>query len=163
LSLTLLLCLFWASDVPQLRPPIEGLKTAQIQDTFTQIHSGHPHEAIDILAPRGTPVLAVRDGRIQKLFLSKPGGVTIYQFDDSEPLCYYYAHLDRYAPGLKEGMRVKQGDVIGFVGSTGNADPAVPHLHFAVNALGPGREWWKGTPINPHSMLVDAVRRGGGK
>ena len=127
--------------------------------TFEEVHNGHRHEAIDIPEPRGTPVLAVVSGTVRKLFHSKPGGNTIYQFDEMEVYCYYYAHLDRYVEGLREGMRVKRGDVIGFVGSTGNADPRTPHLHFAIFELGPKRLWWKGKAVNPYPGLVAAVKR----
>jgi len=113
------------------------------------------------MAPRGTPVLAVSDGQIKKLFVSKPGGLTIYQYDSNERYCYYYAHLDRYADGLKEGMRVRQGDLIGYVGSTGNADPNAPHLHFAILELGPAKEWWRDTlPINPYPLLIESMGNG---
>ncbi len=112
------------------------------------------------MAPRGTKVLAVNDGRIVKLFLSKPGGHTIYQFDPSGEYCYYYAHLDRYADGISEGTTVRRGDTIGYVGSTGNADPTAPHLHFEIHQLDPDKRWWKGTPVNPYPFLMDALRRG---
>src|SRR6266511_6059428 len=127
------------SSLPQMAPPIRGLRLTELRDTFDEVHHGHRHEAIDIVAPRGTPVHAVVSGTIQKLFLSKAGGNTIYEFDDAGVYCYYYAHLDRYAKELREGMRVKRGSVIGFVGSTGNADPRTPHLHFAIFRLGPER------------------------
>jgi murein DD-endopeptidase MepM/ murein hydrolase activator NlpD len=93
------------------------------------------------------------------LFLSKPGGNTIYEFDETEVYCYYYAHLDAYAQGLREGTEVKGGDIIGFVGSTGNADPRSPHLHFAIFELGPERLWWKGKAVDPYPGLVAAVKR----
>ena len=147
------------SSIVEMAPPISGLALADLRDTFEEIHSGHRHEAIDLLEPRGTPVHAVVSGTIRKLFLSKPGGKTIYQFDEMGAYCYYYAHLDGYAEGLREGMRVERGDVIGFVGSTGNADARVPHLHFAIFELGPERQWWKGKAVNPYPGLVDAVRR----
>ncbi len=138
----------------QLLIPVAGVEAAALKDTFHEARgSDHFHEAIDILAPKGTQVFAVADGKIAKLFNSKPGGVTVYQFDDSEKFTYYYAHLDRYAPSLKEGMRVKRGDLMGFVGTTGNADPQTPHLHFAIFALGVKKEWWKGSAINPYPML----------
>ncbi len=140
-------------------PPIEGLALADLHDTFAEIHNGHPHEAIDIVKPRGTPVHAVVSGIARKLFLSKPGGITIYEFDEAGEYCYYYAHLDRYAEGLREGMRIARGDVIGFVGSTGNADARTPHLHFAIVALGPEKQWWRGKAINPYPPLVEAVKR----
>ena len=102
------------------------------------------------MAPRGTPVLAVEDGRVAKLFLSKAGGITVYQFDPVSNYAYYYAHLDRYADGLTEGASLHKGQVIGYVGSTGNASPDAPHLHFAIFKLGPERQWWRGTPLNPY-------------
>jgi murein DD-endopeptidase MepM/ murein hydrolase activator NlpD len=139
--------------------PIAGLKAANIQDTFAQARDGgeRRHEATDILAPRGTPVVAVDTGIIAKLFTSKPGGLTVYQFDPAQKYAYYYAHLDRYADGLREGMLVKKGDAIGYVGTTGNADPNTPHLHFAIFELGPEKRWWEGKPINPYPFLMKAV------
>ena len=145
--------------LPDIGLPIEGLSAANVRDTFNEIHSGHPHEAIDLPAPGGTPVHAVVDGTIRKLFLSKPGGNTIYEFDDRGEYCYYYAHLNRYADGLREGMRVGRGDVIGFVGATGNADPRSPHLHFTIFELGPEKQWWKGKAINPYPALQAAMNR----
>ena len=134
--------------------PVQGISAARLSDTFTQARAdGRVHEAIDILSPTGTPVLAVADGRIVKLFNSKPGGLTLYQFDPSETYAYYYAHLDRYAPGIVEGQQVKRGDLIAYVGSTGNANPAAPHLHFAVFELGPKKNWWQGKAINPYPLL----------
>src|SRR5579872_4803157 len=147
------------SSSPDLTLPIRGLSLANLQDTFEEIHNGHRHEAIDILEPRGTPVHAVVSGTIRKLFLSKPGGTTIYQFDEMRVYCYYYAHLDGYAKGLREGMRVERGDVIGFVGSTGNANSDSPHLHFAIFELEPGKAWWKGKAIDPYPGLIAAVKR----
>ena len=123
-------------------------------DTFTQSRGeGRLHDAIDIMAARGTPVVAVADGRVAKLFDSKQGGLTVYQFDRDEKLAYYYAHLDRYAAGLVEGKQLRRGDVLGYVGSTGNANPDGPHLHFAVFVLGPEKNWWKGTAVNPYPLL----------
>ncbi len=148
-----------APSLPPLTPPIQGLAAADVRDTFDEVHNGHPHEAIDILAPRGAPVHAVVPGLVRKLFLSKAGGNTIYEFDQTEQYCYYYAHLERYAPGLREGMQVQRGDVIAFVGSTGNADLNTPHLHFAIFELGAGKQWWKGKAVNPYAALLDAVRR----
>ncbi|MGA2078799.1 MAG: M23 family metallopeptidase, partial [Terriglobia bacterium] len=147
------------SSILEMTPPISGLALADLRDTFEEVHSGHRHEAIDIMEPSGTPVHAVVSGTIRKLFLSKPGGNTIYEFDEAEEYCYYYAHLDGYAKGLREGMRVERGDVIGFVGSTGDADARAPHLHFEIHELGPDRLWWKGKAVNPYPGLVDAVKR----
>jgi murein DD-endopeptidase MepM/ murein hydrolase activator NlpD len=141
-----------------MTPPIRGLAGADLRDSFDEVHDGQKHEAIDIMEPRGTPVRAVVSGTIRKLFLSKPGGNTIYLFDEMEMYCYYYAHLDGYAAGLREGMRIERGDVIGFVGSSGNAVARSPHLHFAITQLGPEKQWWKGQPIDPYPFLVDAVK-----
>src|SRR4051794_14096716 len=112
----------------KLSSPIANLQPKDILDTFNDSRGEgeRRHEATDIMAPRGTPVLAVDDGVIKKLFTSKPGGLTIYQYDPTQRYCYYYAHLDRYAEGLKEGMQVRRGDLIAYVGSTGNADPNAP-------------------------------------
>lgn len=139
--------------------PIAKLKPSDLIDTFDQSRGQgeRRHGAVDIMAPRGTPVIAVDSGIIQRLFNSKPGGLTIYQFDSNERNCYYYAHLDRYASGVREGLLVKRGDLIGYVGSTGNADPAAPHLHFAVFELGPDKRWWEGTPVNPIGALRKAL------
>jgi murein DD-endopeptidase MepM/ murein hydrolase activator NlpD len=147
------------SSILEMTPPIRGLALANLRDMFAEFHNGHAHEAIDIMEPRGTPVRAVVPGTIRKLFLSKPGGNTIYQFDEVGVYCYYYAHLDGYADGLREGMQVESGDIIGFVGSTGNADPGAPHLHFAIFELGPEKQWWKGKAVDPYPGLVAAVKR----
>jgi murein DD-endopeptidase MepM/ murein hydrolase activator NlpD len=134
--------------------PVQGVRAADLRDDFNEMRGGHRHEAIDIMAPRGTPVLAADEGKVVKLFLSKPGGLTVYQFDDSQTYCYYYAHLDRYAPGLKESALLRRGEVLGYVGSTGNASPDAPHLHFTIFKLGPELHWWEGTPIDPYAFLV---------
>jgi peptidoglycan LD-endopeptidase LytH len=133
--------------------PIAGITVKDLHDSFNEMHHGHPHEAIDIVEPRGTPVHAVVDGTIKKIFFSRRGGKTIYEFDRAEAYCYYYAHLDGYASGLHEGQRVSAGEVIGYTGSTGNASPDAPHLHFAVYELGPDKHWWQGRALNPYPML----------
>ena len=143
-----------ANSAGALVIPVQGVQAAKLVDTFTQSRgAGRLHDAIDIMAARGTPVLAVADGRVAKLFNSKPGGNTVYQFDRAEKLAYYYAHLDRYADGLVEGKMLKRGEVLGYVGSTGNASPDAPHLHFAVFVLGPEKKWWQGTAVNPYPLL----------
>lgn len=135
--------------------PVQGIAREQLQDTFTDARSqGRSHDAIDIMAPAGTPVLAVADGRVEKLFTSVRGGLTIYQFEPSGRLAYYYAHLQRYADGLAQGQALRRGQVIGYVGSTGNASPEAPHLHFAIFVLGPERHWWEGQAINPYPVLM---------
>ena len=134
--------------------PVDGVKAAQLQDTYTQSRSnGRLHEAIDIMAPAGTPVLAVADGTVEKLFDSKLGGTTLYQFNPQRTLAYYYAHLQGYAPGITEHQPLRRGQLIGYVGSTGNASADAPHLHFAVFDLGPERRWWEGTAVNPYPLL----------
>ncbi len=143
----------------KLVPPIEGLKSKDFTDTFRDARAGGaPHEATDIMAARGTPVHAVAEGNLVKLFTSKKGGLTIYQFDDAQKYCFYYAHLDRYAPGVKEGMLVRPGDVIGFVGATGDASQNAPHLHFAISLLDPDKKYWKGAALNPYPVLQNIVQ-----
>lgn len=133
--------------------PVEGVQRNALVPSFHDARTGHVHEALDILAPRNTPVVAVEDGRIAKLFLSKAGGNTIYQFDPSGAYCYYYAHLERYADGLHEGDEVHRGQVIGYVGTSGNAPKNTPHLHFAIFRLTPEHHWWQGTAIDPYPLL----------
>ena len=135
--------------------PVLGVEPGDLHDNFSQPRSGgRTHNAIDILAPRGTPVLAAVDGTIRKLFFSRAGGISIYEFDGDETHVYFYAHLDHYAAELAEGQFVKQGTVIGYVGTTGNAPPGTPHLHFAIETLTAEKKWWKGTPLNPYPLLA---------
>jgi murein DD-endopeptidase MepM/ murein hydrolase activator NlpD len=136
--------------------PVVGVPPERLADNYEQSRGSGTHEAIDIMAPTGTPVVAVDDGRITKLFTSKAGGFTVYQYDPSGRLAYYYAHLQRYADGLREGQEVKRGDLIGYVGVSGNSDPNAPHLHFAVFRLGTPAKWWEGEPINPWPALSRA-------
>ena len=144
-----------AMAVSGLLIPVQGVQPADLRDTFTQERSSYrAHDAIDIMAPRGTPVLAANAGRVVKLFTSKPGGLTVYQFDPSEHVIYYYAHLDSYAPGLAEGQQLQRGDPIGTVGSTGDASADAPHLHFEVQLLGPEKQWWHATSINPYGRFA---------
>ena len=132
--------------------PVPGVAPTSLHDDFQDERARGRHEALDMLAPRGTPVVAADDGRIEKLFTSVRGGLTVYQFDAEQVYCYYYAHLDRYAEGLAEGQVVKRGDRLGYVGTTGNAPPEKPHLHFAIFKLGPEKRWWEGVPINPFPL-----------
>lgn len=139
----------------QLIIPVAGVTRAGLHDSFGDARSGgRSHEACDILAPRGTPVLAAVDGTIRKLFTSRSGGLTIYEFDEREAQVYYYAHLDHYASDLREGAFVPRGTVIGYVGTTGNAPPGTPHLHFAIGTLPPTKEWSHGVPVNPYPLLM---------
>lgn len=140
----------------QLRLPVDGIRVERLKGQFDDPRAGgtRGHEAVDILAPKGTAIRAVEDGTIEKLFTSKAGGLTIYQFDPSGRFCYYYAHLDRYAPGLREKQAVHRGDLIGTVGTTGNAPPDTPHLHFAIVRLHADRHWWEGSPIDPYLVFA---------
>ena len=134
--------------------PVEGVEAHQLEDSFDDPRGWRIHQAIDIMAPRGTPVLATGDGAIAKLFESRLGGITLYQFDPAREFAYYYAHLERYAHGLEDGQQVKRGEVLGYVGSSGNASSEAPHLHFAIYKLGPRQRWWKGEAVNPYLVLV---------
>ena len=136
--------------------PVAGIKPEALANTYKAARSGgRVHNAIDIMAPTGTPVLASAPGVVEKLFNSQGGGgITVYVRSPDQQWMFYYAHLDAYAPGLKEGQPVKQGDVLGTVGSTGNASPSGPHLHFAVNKMAPGEDWHEGSPINPYPLLA---------
>ena len=149
--------------LPALSPlllPVQGAHSRELKDNFDEARDGtRRHEAIDILAPRGSPVLAVTDGTVAKLFTSQAGGLTVYEFDPEKNFSYYYAHLDRYAPGLAEGQALRRGDRIGDVGTTGNAPKNTPHLHFAIFRLGPEKHWWEGEPVNPYPLLLKAEER----
>jgi len=137
--------------------PVQGIKPDQLVDTYTQARAGgaRRHDAIDIMAGEGTPVLAAADGKVEKLFFSDGGGgITVYVRSPDQRWTYYYAHLQGYAPGLAEGQQVKRGQVLGRVGHTGNANPAGPHLHFAINRMEPGQKWYDGEPINPYPLLA---------
>lgn len=136
--------------------PVVGVKPDQLTDTYTQARAnGRVHDAIDIMAAEGTPVIAAADGTVEKLFFSKGGGgITIYERSPDQKWQYYYAHLQGYAPGLAEGQQVKRGQVIARVDHTGDAIASAPHLHFAINSVVPGQGWWQGTPINPYPLLA---------
>jgi murein DD-endopeptidase MepM/ murein hydrolase activator NlpD len=134
--------------------PVDGVKPEQLLDTFTDARSeGRSHDAIDILAPAGTPVLAAIEGEIVKLFQSERGGTTIYQLSPDKKLVFYYAHLQRYADAITAGKYVRQGEVIGYVGDTGNAGAGNYHLHFSIAALADPKRYWEGTNINPYPLL----------
>ncbi len=147
-----------AAAIGPLKVPVRGIVPGQLVDTFSQARAGgRLHDAIDIMAPRGTPVVAAAQGTVERLFYSNGGGLTVYIRSPDRRLIYYYAHLEGFAPGLAERQLLRQGDPIGAVGSTGNADPAAPHLHFAILATTPERKWYEATsPINPYPLLVKA-------
>jgi len=148
----------WSNPAPSppviTAPPLAGLRASDLHDSFNEIHHGHRHQAIDIMEPYGTPIHAVVDGTIHKLFASRAGGTTIYEFDTMGSYCYYYAHLDRYADGLHESMTVTHGQVLGYVGTSGNAATNAPQLHLAIMRLGPDKRWWQGIPIDPYPVLL---------
>lgn len=137
--------------------PVVGVKGGELADTFSQARAGgaRVHDAIDIVAPEGTPVVAAADGTVEKLYFSEGGGgLSIYVRSPDKKWTYYYAHLQGYAPGLAEGQQVKRGQALGRVGHTGNANPEGPHLHFAINRMEPGDGWWQGSPVNPYPLLA---------
>jgi murein DD-endopeptidase MepM/ murein hydrolase activator NlpD len=141
----------------ELRPPIDRANMGALKGHFEQRRDGgeRAHEAVDILAPRHTPVHAVEDGVIAKLFTSRGGGITVYQFDPTGRFCYYYAHLERYTDGMRDGQPVRRGDVLGYVGTSGNAPPNTPHLHFAIFELDASRQWWKGRAVDPYLVFAN--------
>jgi murein DD-endopeptidase MepM/ murein hydrolase activator NlpD len=137
----------------ELIVPVAGVTADELLDTFHDRRGNRMHGALDIPAPRGTPVLSADDGRVLKLHTSRGGGLTVYVADPTEQFVYFYAHLDGYRQGLAEGQRVRKGDVLGYVGTTGNAPPNLPHLHFAITRTEDVSKWWRGTPIDPRPLL----------
>ncbi|MEO6443626.1 MAG: M23 family metallopeptidase [Gemmatimonadaceae bacterium] len=142
----------------QLMVPVDGISPARVSDTFAAPRGQRIHSALDIMAPRGTPVLSADAGTVWKVRSNALGGLTIYTLDAAERFVYYYAHLDRYAEGLHEGQAVQAGDVIGYVGTTGNAPPNAPHLHFQLLVYRGNGRWWDGEPLNPRDYLARAGR-----
>jgi murein DD-endopeptidase MepM/ murein hydrolase activator NlpD len=143
-----------AANGASLLIPVAGIRPQDLQDTFNNARSeGRTHDAIDIIAPRHTPVIATADGRIAKLFNSVKGGITIYQLSTDEKTVYYYAHLERYADGLREGHFARRGETIGYVGDSGNATPGNCHLHFQVYLVTDPKRIWDGTELNPYTLL----------
>jgi len=134
--------------------PVAGVKAEDLLDTFNEMRGTRKHEAIDIPAPRGTPVLSATDGRVLRLFSSERGGLMIYAADASERFILMYAHLDGYADGASDGAALRRGQVIGYVGTTGNAPPNLPHLHFAIARSTNISRWWEGRPVDPLPLLV---------
>lgn len=138
---------------PGLAFPVPAVTTDAMSDSFTDPRGGRPHHAVDILAPRNADVVAVADGSVARLLDSEAGGTTLYQWSSDGRLCYYYAHLQSYAPGLSEGKKVRRGQLLGYVGTTGNAPPATPHLHFAIARVSRKGQWWGGEPVDPYPLL----------
>jgi murein DD-endopeptidase MepM/ murein hydrolase activator NlpD len=138
--------------------PVVGVRASELPNTFDESRAAgaRRHDAIDILAARGTPVLSVDHGRIARIDTSDRGGLSLYATDPSGRYVYYYAHLDRYRAGLRDGQALARGDTIGYVGTTGNAPVNTPHLHFAISRLGDPKRWWDGVPINPWPLLTAA-------
>ncbi|MFL5560140.1 MAG: M23 family metallopeptidase [Gemmatimonadaceae bacterium] len=145
-----------ATLASELIIPVQGIAARDLRDSYTEPRGGgsRSHQALDIPAPRNTPILAAADGRILRKFSSRDGGNMIYATDATEKFILMYAHLERYADGLTDDMPVRQGQVIGYVGTTGNAPPNLPHLHFALARVSDIRDWWRGTPINPFPLLA---------
>jgi murein DD-endopeptidase MepM/ murein hydrolase activator NlpD len=141
-------------ELADLEVPVQGITRLQLRDTYAEARGSRVHEALDIPAARGTPVLSATAGRVLKLFNSKPGGLMVYATDPSERFILLYGHLDSYAAGLSDGMQLQRGQVIGYVGTTGNAPPGTPHLHFGILRGDPKASWSKGTPVNPYPLLV---------
>jgi murein DD-endopeptidase MepM/ murein hydrolase activator NlpD len=138
----------------RLEVPLGTIDRVRLRSSFDERRGGsRRHEAMDLLAPRHTPVVAVEAGIIARLFTSKAGGITVYQFDPTTTYAFYYAHLERYAAGLVEGATVSRGQVLGYVGTSGNAPKDTPHLHFAIFVLDEDKRWWQGTPIDPFTVL----------
>lgn len=133
--------------------PVAGVARSSLRDTYAEARGERVHEALDILAPRGTPVLSATDGRVLRLFNSKPGGLMVYATDRSERFILLYGHLDGYAEGLQDGMPLVRGQVIGYVGTTGNAPADTPHLHFGILRGEPNVSWSVGVPVNPYPLL----------
>ncbi len=136
--------------------PVVGVQPTQLVDTWGQSRGGgaRHHQAIDIMAAGGTPVVAAAPGTIEKLFESEAGGTTLYVRSPDRGWTYYYAHLAGYAPGVREGKPVRVGETLGFVGDTGNAGPGNTHLHFAIARMRAGEKWWQGEPVNPYPLLA---------
>ena len=142
--------------------PVSGIATTRLDDSFDQPRDGgaRVHRAIDIMAPKGSAVLSVQDGRILRLSKSEKGGITVYATDLEEQFVYYYAHLDRYHDKVYSGKPVLRGDTLGFVGTTGNAPKDLPHLHFQVMRMPADRKFWAGEPINPYPLLRQSISTG---
>ena len=147
-----------ASDSPtDSRPvdllfPLLAVSPSAMADSFNDARGERIHHAVDIMAPRHSDVVAVADGSIARLTTSVAGGIAVYEWSAGQRFVYYYAHLQEYAPRLLEGQTVRRGQVLGYVGTTGNAPPGTPHLHFAIARVEKKGQWWGGTPIDPYPI-----------
>jgi murein DD-endopeptidase MepM/ murein hydrolase activator NlpD len=145
--------------------PVAGVGPSRIEDTFSAGRDGgeRQHNAVDILAPRNTPVVAADDGVILRMSSNALGGITIYTVDREHEFVYYYAHLDHYRKGVKAGQAIRKGDTLAFVGTTGNAPKNVPHLHFQIMLWPSDGKYWYGEPVNPYPILHGQTHSGGGR
>ncbi len=148
-----------AAPAEALVVPVSGVGAAQLTDTWGQARAegAREHHAIDIMAPRGTPVVAAAAGTVEKLFESRDGGHTVYVRRADPAWIDYYAHLDSYAPDLREGVAVRRGQLLGVVGSTGDASPEAPHLHYEIKRMAAGEKWYEGRDVNPYPILKGAA------
>lgn len=135
--------------------PVPGVSTKAMADSFHDARGERVHHAVDILAPRNSEVVAVTDGTIARMMSSVAGGIAVYQWNEERTLVYYYAHLEGYAKGLAEGQTVTRGQVLGYVGTTGNAPANTPHLHFAISRVEKRGQWWGGAPMDPYPLWRD--------
>lgn len=153
-----------AAETPRLIVPVAGVRREELRDSYGAARSGgRAHLGIDIMARDGTPVLAAATGTIVKRDSSGLGGISLYQRDLDGTTIYFYAHLSRYGAGIDEGDLVRQGDVIAYVGHTGNAQASAPHLHFGVYTVTDPNRWWHGRDLNPYPLLTSAETRPAGK
>ena len=144
--------------------PVAGVSPSMIEDSFTAARDGdRQHNALDILAPRNTPIIAADDGTILRLSTNQLGGITIYAADRDHEFVYYYAHLDHYRDGLVANQKIAKGDTLGFVGTTGNAPKDVPHLHFQIMLWPSDGKYWVGEPVNPYPVLRGTAASGGAR
>lgn len=148
------------AHLPMLTFPLPDVASAHFDDSFdAPREGGRKHNAVDVMAPRGTPVLSVHDGRILRLSTNANGGITVYATDLEDQFVYYYAHLDRYHPNIYAGRPLLRGDTLGYVGTTGNAPKDAPHLHFQLMRMPADRRYWEGEPINPYPLLRQAAQQ----
>lgn len=148
-----------AKSIAELRAkrltlPLRGINIENVKGGFYGVRGTRMHEAVDFMAPHGTPIYAVEDGTIPRFFESAAGGKTIYQVDVTGNYVYYYAHLQEYAANINPGDKVKRGTLIGFVGSTGNASPTAPHLHFSIGKMSPEKQVWTTASIDPYEVFA---------